>query len=621
MCMGNNRLIRPLCVLICLFLAMTLLPAVGAAEADSAASISLNQTAVTLTVGTTTFLEATVVPEDADVSWSSDTPSVAAVDDSGTVTAVSVGTANIIAASDGAAAICTVSIVDSDSSDSDSDSDDSGSDDSSDSGSKIVAVTGVELVTPSGTSVSGGFQLSATVMPSDAADSSVVWTSSDEAVATVSETGYVTFESAGTVTITVETNDGGFTDSLSFTIKSSSVSVTGIDLNRSLLQLTEGSTAFIVVTVAPSDATNQAVTWESSDEAVATVSDTGAVTAVSPGKAVITATTEDGGFTASCAVIVLPENGDVAVTDITLNFSELELTEGSTAFLIAYIQPANASVPTVYWASSDPAVVSVDDDGVVTANASGSSTIYAFAAGGLKAECQISVPETAALTGSSEQDDGQEDSSADDDGVFSTDAAEYTGFTDVDESLWYGTEQQGVVKTAVELGIMNGYIDGTFAPDSNIKLSEAVKMAAIVHSIYAGDDYVFNQSEVVWYDTYVNYAIDEGIIQEDDFSDYAQYATRAEMAYIFCNAVPESYLEEINPDFTISDVVLIGSETQVKTEYAFQIYYLYQAGVLTGDDAETRAFRPDDNISRAEAAAIISRLCLPDTRVSFASID
>ena len=185
--------------------------------------------------------------------------------------------------------------------------------------------------------------------------------------------------------------------------------------------------------------------------------------------------------------------------------------------------------------------------------------------------------------------------------------AAYNGFSDVNESLWYGTQQQGVIKSAVELGIMNGYLDGTFAPGNNIKLSEVLKMAAMVNSIYCGNDYAFDQSQGAhWYDTYVNYLVEQGVIQAGEFEDLTADATRAQVAHIFANALPT--FEAINhvtfayiPDLTAD------------MPYADEILGLYNAGVLTGDKG-TNAFRSDDFITRAESAAIITRVAIPAER-------
>lgn len=182
-------------------------------------------------------------------------------------------------------------------------------------------------------------------------------------------------------------------------------------------------------------------------------------------------------------------------------------------------------------------------------------------------------------------------------------------FSDINEEAWYGTKQQAVIKKAFELGIMNGMGNGTFYPDGNLKISEAIKMAAAVHSIYKGDNVSFLADGKPWYQGYADYAISNGIISANAFKDYNAYATRTQMAYIFANALPAAELKQIN---TINSIPGITNST---ANNSF-IYSLYRAGVLTGDNG-TRAFRPDYKISRAEAAAIITRIALPNNRQHF----
>lgn len=182
-------------------------------------------------------------------------------------------------------------------------------------------------------------------------------------------------------------------------------------------------------------------------------------------------------------------------------------------------------------------------------------------------------------------------------------------FSDVNEASWYGTKQQAVIKRAVDLGIMNGMGNGAFYPDSNIKISEAVKMAAVVHSIYNGDNASFTAAGKPWYQGYVDYALSNGIISAGAIKDYNAYATRTQMVYIFAHTLPASELKQINTVNSLPDVTN-------STPNSSYIYSLYRAGVLTGD-AGTRAYRPDSNISRAEAAAIIARIVLPSERQHF----
>ena len=180
-------------------------------------------------------------------------------------------------------------------------------------------------------------------------------------------------------------------------------------------------------------------------------------------------------------------------------------------------------------------------------------------------------------------------------------------FSDVDETAWYGADNQKTIVTAFEYGLMVGGADMKFNPNGNVTVAEAITIAARVHSIYMTGRDEFQQGDP-WYQVYVDYAIENGIINGDDFKDYTHAATRAEMAYIFAAALPEKELTEQNVVESLPDV------------YEDTIYYdfiimLYRAGVLTGGD-ELGTFKPYASITRAEAAAIISRVILPEMRVS-----
>ncbi|MDO5115531.1 MAG: Ig-like domain-containing protein [Synergistaceae bacterium] len=150
-------------------------------------------------------------------------------------------------------------------------------------------------------------RLNATVLPADATNQAVSWSSSNESVAAV-ENGLVTALSIGTATITVTTDDGGYTASCEVTVNGTptpvDVYVTSVALSESSLTLDAGGTRLLTATVQPDNATNQAVSWSSSNESVAAVNESGLVTAVAAGTATITVTTVDGGKTASCTVTV-----------------------------------------------------------------------------------------------------------------------------------------------------------------------------------------------------------------------------------------------------------------------------------------------------------------------------
>ena len=247
-------------------------------------SVSLNKTTATLTSkGATVSLTATVAPSNAgckDVTWKSSNTAVATVSSTGVVTAVGNGTATITVttASGSKTATCTVTVS--------------------------IATTGVSLNKTSATLNSAGqtVQLTATVSPSDAANKSVTWKSSNTAVATVSSTGVVTAVGNGTATITVTTASGSKSATCTVTV---SIATTGVSLNKTSVTLDSvGETVQLTATVSPSNAANKSVTWKSSNTAVATVDANGLVKAVGNGTTTITVTTVSGSKTATCQIVV-----------------------------------------------------------------------------------------------------------------------------------------------------------------------------------------------------------------------------------------------------------------------------------------------------------------------------
>ncbi len=146
--------------------------------------------------------------------------------------------------------------------------------------------------------------LVATVFPENASNKKVTWSSSDESKATVSSQGVVKGISMGNAVITVTTEDGGKTAQCHVSVTQSTVHVQSVSLNKTDLVLTVGNSETLIATVLPENASNKSVTWSSSNPSKAKVSSTGVVTGVAEGSAVVTATTVDGGKTASCFVTV-----------------------------------------------------------------------------------------------------------------------------------------------------------------------------------------------------------------------------------------------------------------------------------------------------------------------------
>lgn len=261
---------------------------------------------------------------------------------------------------------------------------------------KSVAVTEVRLDKSATTLVEGDTEeLMATVMPENATDKGIEWKSSDESVATVSQTGLVTALKEGSSAITVITNDGGFKATCDVTVNKKVIAVTSVVLGNTELTLVEGEEEKLAVAVTPENATDKSVVWESGNESVATVSQEGLVTAVGEGKATITVKTNDGGFSASCEVTV--KKKVIAVTGVKLSAASMTLREGDKGTLTATVEPANATNKNVEWWTSDLDVVSVTStsggsNGYVEARGAGKATVTVKTEDGeFRASCEITV--------------------------------------------------------------------------------------------------------------------------------------------------------------------------------------------------------------------------------------
>ena len=255
--------------------------------------ISLDRASISVSIGSSEQLNASVKPENAQnktVHWESSNPAVASVS-AGLVTAKSKGTAIITARTDdgGYTATCTVTVS--------------------------QPVTGISLNQSSISIIKGKtYQLSASIQPSGASNRNVTWSSSNSNIATVSSSGKVSAKAAGTATITVTTKDGSKTAKCTVTVKNEPIKVTGVSLNRSQITLFVGKSENLTAAVKPSNAANKGITWQSSNTNVATVDSGGRITARAEGTATITVKTNDNGKTAKCTVTVKPYNSNIKST-------------------------------------------------------------------------------------------------------------------------------------------------------------------------------------------------------------------------------------------------------------------------------------------------------------------
>jgi uncharacterized protein YjdB len=254
--------------------------------------VSLDKSAASVDIGYTEQLTATVSPAEAgnkNVAWSSSNEAVANVSSTGLVTIV----AGLVG---GETATITVSTVD------------GGFTAKCDVTAVFQSVSGL-IVNPATAGIGPGAtrQLQAVFTPEHATNKTIVWTSDNESVATVSSSGLVTVSALAitgqTATITATTQNGGLIATCAVTVV---VPVTGVNLNLSSTNVEIGATQQLTANIQPAGATNANVSWSTSDAARATVSATGLVTGVSDGDVTITVTTQDGTFTATCLVTVLP---------------------------------------------------------------------------------------------------------------------------------------------------------------------------------------------------------------------------------------------------------------------------------------------------------------------------
>ena len=326
------------------------------------ASVSISPSTATLRVGNKVQLSATMIDSAGNVltgrvvTWSSNAPAVATVSTTGQVTAVATGSATITATSEGKTAAATITVT-------------------------LIPVNSV-TVTPSSGSLLIGRTLQLTATTKDSAGNTlsgrvVTWSSSATGVATVSATGLVTAVAAGAVTITGTSE--GKNGAAAITV--SLVPVATVAVTPATGSLTNGATlqlSAVTKDSAGNTLAGRVVTWLSSAPAVATVSASGLVTAVSAGSATITATSEGKSGTSAITVTAVP------VATVTVAPATKTLRVGTTAQLSAATKDSAGNTLTgrvVTWSSSAPAVATVSASGLVTAVSAGSATITATSEG------------------------------------------------------------------------------------------------------------------------------------------------------------------------------------------------------------------------------------------------
>ena len=235
--------------------------------------------------------------------------------------------------------------------------------------------------------------LKATISPDNASNKAIEWSSSNNGVATVTQSGVVKGVRAGVATISAKALGGPVVATCKVTVRQSVQSIT---MAKKATVLT-GKKVTLKVKVSPTNAYNKSMLWKSSNTKIAKVTQTGVVTGVKKGTAVVSATTKDGSKkTVKCTVTV-----NQAVTKITLNSTSVKLAKkGSTANVTATVSPKTAYNKNLAVKSSSKKVVKVNKSTIasgkavkLTAVKKGSAKVTFTAKDGSKksAVCKVTV--------------------------------------------------------------------------------------------------------------------------------------------------------------------------------------------------------------------------------------
>ena len=372
--------------------------------------------------------------------------------------------------------------------------------------------------------------------------------------------------------VVTDGNSNGVTSqAATLTVTAATVSVTGVSLDKTELSLTVGGTETLTATVAPDNATDKTVTWTSSNPSVATV-ENGVVTAVAPGTAVITATTQDGNHTATCAVTVRPDippaNPNYRIT--------VEATQGGTVTADPTAAKAGATVtltPVPHRGYQVGTVAVTDRFGDAVAVTEQADGTYTFTMPNGQVTVTVTF-EQAPLP-----------------------------FHDVTEEDWF----YDAVRYAYENGLMDGVGEGLFAPNSETTRAQLVTILyRLAGQPAVSGDLPFPDVESgTWYTDAVAWAAQNGIVNGVSDTEFApgDDITREQLAAILYRyAACQGYDVSQRADLSgFGDASSISGYAQEALSWA------HAQGLVLG--FEDGSLRPQGTASRAQIATILMRFC------------
>ena len=270
-----------------------------------------------------------------------------------------------------------------------------------------VPVTGIWIAySRKGLTKGTGFQMDSQIYPSNATNKGIVWTSSNTSVVTVSSTGYLTPVGGGTATVTAtsaENKNISISCEVTVTVPVTGITATVDGFGSAAAYTIDGSmghrvgsTLSLSAKVTPSDASNQGISWQSSDTSVLALKDNGngtcTLTIKKDGTSTITATARDKTNGTKSAGVKLTVAITVPVTSVSIDYDSCALLEGESIQLTGSVSPNDATNKRIIWSSSNTAVATVSSNGYVEGLTDGKAVITATAeSGGASASCEVTV--------------------------------------------------------------------------------------------------------------------------------------------------------------------------------------------------------------------------------------
>ncbi|MFD9627339.1 Ig-like domain-containing protein [Peribacillus muralis] len=335
-------------------------------------SITLSKPSLFLVANQTAQVKATVNPTsaiDKSVSWTTSDSRIATVDAKGTVKAIKAGRTTITATAKGDTSI-----------------------------KKSIEVTVTDIVptslklSKSALNISNNqtIKVTATVAPSNAANKTILWKSSNAKVAKVDSKGSIKGLANGSATITATAED----NTKVMRTVAVKVSTKTVKVNKSSLSIMAGKTGILTASVSPSDSTDKSVKWKSANSKIATVDSKGKVTGKLKGTTTVTATVKG----AKDAKVKVTITAPIMAKSIKVNKTSATLLRGKTLVLSATVSPSNTTNKTVKWKSSNTKIAKVDSKGKVTAVGVGTAKVTATTVNGKSSVTTIYVPYSKSLS-------------------------------------------------------------------------------------------------------------------------------------------------------------------------------------------------------------------------------